>query len=89
MWQLPPVKDSYIFSHTKLDQRPQCAPSHWDENFKIYYLTEKMRSKGDEKFGDVCDRIGRGTITASDELFLKQICLPCCFVIASRADIFL
>ena len=41
LWYLPPVKDNYIFSHAKLDQRPQCAPSHWDENFTIFYLTEK------------------------------------------------
>ena len=73
MYQLPPVKDQYIYSHTKLDERPQCAPSHWDENFQIYYLTEKMRSKGDDKFGEVCDRVGRGTITSSDELFLKYL----------------
>ena len=73
MWQLPPVKDHYIFSHTKLDQRPQIAPSHWEENFKIYYLTEKMRSKGDEKFGEVCDRIGRGTITDEDHTYLNSL----------------
>ena len=73
MFQLPPVKDSYIFSNTRLDQRPECAPSHWDENFKIYYLTEKMRSKGDIKFGEVCDRIGRGEITAEDEIYLSSL----------------
>ena len=73
MFQLPPVKDKYVFSHAKLDQRPQCAPSHWDENFTIYYLTEKMRSKGDNKFGEVCDRIGRGEITDDDETYLKSL----------------
>ena len=73
MYQLPPVKDSYIFSNTKLDQRPECAPSHWDENFKIYYLTEKMRSKGDDKFGEVCDRIGTDTITDEDEVYLRNL----------------
>ena len=41
MWQLPPVKDKYIFTNTNLDQRPRIAPSHWDENFTIYYLAEK------------------------------------------------
>ena len=73
MFQLPPVKDNYIFCNTRLDQRPECAPSHWDENFKIYYLTEKMRSKGDDKFGEVCDRIGRGEFTDDDETYLKGL----------------
>ena len=73
MWQLPPVKDAYIFTNTKLDQRPTFAPSHWDENFKIYYLTEEMRSKGDDKFGQVCDRIGRGAITDEDHTYLQGL----------------
>ena len=73
MWQLPPVKDRYIFSHAKLDQRPECAPSHWDDNFTIYYLTEKMRSKGDDKFGEVCDHIGRGELTLDDEEYLQTL----------------
>ncbi len=41
--QLPPVLDQYIFQKSKLDGRPSVAPCHWSENFKIYYLTEKMR----------------------------------------------
>ena len=77
MWQLPPVKDRYVFFNTKLDSRPNCAPSHWDENFTIYYLTEKMRSKGDLKFGEVCDRIGRGTITEDDEAYLQNLVREC------------
>ena len=36
-----------------------------------------MRSKGDEEFGDVCDRIGHGTITSSDESFLRQLIRKC------------
>ena len=72
-WQLPPVKDKYICFNNSLDSRPQVAPSHWDENYSIYYLTEKMRSKGDAEFGEVCDRIGRGTITEDDEKYLKNL----------------
>ncbi len=73
MWQLPPVKDKYVFFNNNLDSRPRCAPSHWDENFTIFYLTEKMRSKGDPEFGDVCDRIGRGATTEKDHLYLKNL----------------
>ena len=69
IWQLPSVKDKYIFSHAKLDQRPECAPSHWDDNYTIYYLTEKMRSKGDNEFGEVCDHIGRGEVSIEDQFF--------------------
>ena len=32
-----------------------------------------MQSKGDNKFGDVCDHIGRGEVTAEDELYLKTL----------------
>ena len=56
----------------QLDGRLDCAPSHWNENFKIFYLTEKMRSQQDPHFSDVCDRVGRGKITDEDESFLKS-----------------
>ena len=56
-FQLPPVKDKYIFSNTCLDDRPKIAPSHWDENYKIAFLREKMRSKGDNEFGELSDRM--------------------------------
>ena len=55
-----------------LDGRLDCAPSHWNENFKIFYLTEKMRSQQDPKFSEVCDRVGRGKITDDDESFFKS-----------------
>ena len=73
LFQLPPVKDKYIFLNTPLDDRPKIAPSHWDENFKICFLTEKMRSRGEIEFGEVCDRIARNEITEKDEEFLKSL----------------
>ena len=59
-----------IFNKNHLDGRPDCAPSHWDENFVIYYLTEKMRSQTDPHFSDLCDRVGRNEISEEDERFL-------------------
>ena len=56
-----------------MDGRPDCSPSHWDDNYKIYFLTEKMRSMTDPEFGDVCDRISTGTITAKDEEYLRNL----------------
>ncbi len=70
-YQLPPVFDDYIFLNNNLDGRPDCAPSHWNENYKIVYLTEKIRSQSDPKFGEVCDRVGKNEITKEDVEYLK------------------
>ena len=75
MRQLPPVKDSYITERSTLDRRPLCAPSHW-EQFRIKYLTEKMRSKSDEHFGAICDRVGKGEITDDDIKFFQSRVIP-------------
>ena len=79
--QLPPVQDSFIFEKSNLDGRSSVAPCHWDENFKIYYLTQKMRCPDDIAFAELCDRVGTNTITQEDENFLKsrivQETLPC------------
>ena len=72
LWQLPPIHDHLVTDENNKDGRPDCAPSHWNENFQIYYLTEKMRSQKDPKFSDVCDRVGRGNITNDDEKYLHS-----------------
>ncbi|NRA06503.1 MAG: AAA family ATPase, partial [Nitrosopumilus sp.] len=70
--QLPPIHDQYIFEKSKLDGRPSIAPCHWNENFKIFYLTEKMRCPDDIAFAELSDRVGTGSITDNDEAFLKS-----------------
>ena len=70
--QLPPVLDQPVYIKSKLDGRPSIAPCHWSENFKIYYLTQKMRCPDDIEFAELCDRIGTGSITDDDEKFLKS-----------------
>ena len=72
LWQLPPIGDRLITDNNYLDGRPDFAPSHWKENFKIYYLTLKMRSKEDSVFSSLCDRVGRARITKEDEEYLKS-----------------
>ena len=72
LWQLPPIHDGMVTENNHLDGRPDFAPSHWKENFRIYYLTEKMRSQKDPQFSDLCDRVGRGKITKDDEKFLNS-----------------
>ena len=50
--QLPPVGQHMVWATSFLDNRIEISPRHWDENFKIYYLTQKMRSQDDE-FSDI------------------------------------
>ena len=59
-----------ITEKNHLDGRPECAPSHWNDNFVIYYLTQKMRSQKDPQFSDLCDRVARNKITEEDERWL-------------------
>ena len=61
-----------VTENNHLDGRPSCAPSHWNDNFKVFYLTEKMRSQKDPLFSNLCDRVGRGKITDEDEIFLQS-----------------
>jgi hypothetical protein len=60
LWQLPPIYDNIITDNNNLDGRPECSPSHWKENFKIYYLTEKMRSQKDPHFHLSVTELGGG-----------------------------
>ena len=62
-----------VTENNHLDGRPSCAPSHWNDNFKVFYLTEKMRSQKDPLFSNLCDRVGRGKITDEDEIFLQSV----------------
>ena len=72
MYQLPPIYDNLVTDNNGLDGRPSCSPSHWQEYFKIFYLTEKMRSQKDPHFSDVCDRVGRGQTTEQDHQYLSS-----------------
>ena len=65
------MQDNYIFEKSNLDGRSSVAPCHWTENFKIYYLTQKMRCPDDIAFAELCDRVGTNTITNEDEDFLR------------------
>ena len=69
--QLPPVGDRMIWENSSLDGRPLISPNHWDENFYIYYLTQKMRTK-DDKFANYCDKIRKGLVDEDVEKYLKS-----------------
>ena len=66
------MNDRYITEKSTIDGRPTCAPAHWDENMKIYFLTEKMRCNKDQYFNTICDRVGEGKIEPQDEKFFQS-----------------
>ena len=70
--QLQPIYDAIVLDNSSLDGRIEQAPSHFQENFKIVYLEEKMRSKEDAEFSLLCDRVAQGEVTEADEQFLKS-----------------
>ena len=77
LWQLPPIRDNLVTDHSNLDGRPKCAPSHWQENFKIFYLTEKMRNQTDPQFAAICDRVKLGNLIQEDVDFFKSRIIEC------------
>ena len=70
--QLPPVLDDYVWEKSRADGRPALAAGHWNENFTISYLTQKMRCPDDRAFCDICDRVGKNELIPTDVDFFKS-----------------
>lgn len=71
--QLPPVGQRLIWETSYLDSRIDISPNHWNDYFKIYYLTEKMRSQ-DEEFSIICDQVRKGICDDTvDEYFQRHV----------------
>ena len=68
--QLPPVGQQMAWSTSFLDNRIDISPKHW-EAFKIYFLTEKMRSQ-DEEFSIICDEVRKGVCDEKVTEYLKK-----------------
>ena len=60
-----------IFETSYLDSRIDICPNHWDENFQIYHLTEKMRSQ-DNEFSNICDKVRKGICDEEVSEYLAQ-----------------
>ena len=71
LYQLKPVKGSYIFKDLGGDYGP-LATNLWTEHFKIYELHEIMRQKGDQSFAELLNRLRLGKHTANDIATLKS-----------------
>ena len=71
MKQLPPIFDRYVLDNSTIDGRLEMAPSHFKENFRMAYLTEKMRCN-DVAFNELCDRVADNEITDADVNFLES-----------------
>ena len=74
--QLPPVGESMIWEKSYLDGRIDLSPNHWDENFKMYYLDEKMRSQ-DQEFSQVSDKVRKGICDAEVHQYLMNHVKDC------------
>ena len=64
-YQLKPVKGQFIFEDYRENYGP-LATNLWNENFKIYELTEIMRQKDDKKFAELLNRLRTGAHTKKD-----------------------
>ena len=69
--QLPPVAQKMIWETTYIDNRLDISPNYWDEHFKIYYLTEKMRSQ-DQEYSEICDKVRKGICDESVLNYMKS-----------------
>ena len=74
--QLPPVAEPMIWEKSGLDSRPAIAPNHWNENFTIYNLTQKMRSQ-DNLFSEMCDKIRVGQCDGKVKKYLESKVRKC------------
>ena len=80
-FQLPPILDRYIFQNSTLRGRCEAlSKNHYEDNVTSFLLTEKMRSREDSTFGDLCDAIAGEQLSRSDlELLSSRSDIPCPF----------
>ena len=64
-YQLPPVAQQFIFKEPS-DPYAKLYGSLWTQHFKLVELTESMRQKDDEVFGQLLMRVRTGNCTQED-----------------------
>ena len=70
-YQLPPVKDKWIFEDTAKGLQV-FTPNSWTDFFYMHELTETMRQKDGENCADILNRMRSGTTTMEDVELLKS-----------------
>ena len=65
LFQLRPVKDSYIFAPPDKNYL-QLATNLWKNHFVLYELNEIMRQKDSEKFAELLNRLREGQHSEAD-----------------------
>ena len=76
--QLPPVGDSWVFKNAKV--RGRCnstATNLWKTKFKMYKLTEHVRSGGDEIYSWLQENIASGILNDDMMPYLQSRITPC------------
>merc|ERR1712002_1159877 len=70
--QLPPVLDQWIFNRTSIRGRCNATATNiWRVYFKMYKLTEHVRSEGDQEYSLLQEQIAIGKV--SQEMYEKLI----------------
>ena len=64
-FQLPPVRDSYVFKDDNKDYGP-LATNLWKKHIHIYTLSEIMRQRGEKEFCEILNRLRTGNLTEND-----------------------
>jgi hypothetical protein len=72
-YQLPPVKDPFVFAPDKDPVRQMVGNLLWQQ-FKLFELTEIMRQRDDVPFAQALGRLGKGLTTPEDEQLFRSRC---------------
>ena len=70
LFQLPPVRQNYVFGETK-DKMANICGNGWDF-FKLFELHEITRQKNDKPFAELLNRIREGNMIDEDVNILKS-----------------
>lgn len=71
LFQLPPVKDSWIFQDLSFGST-SIGTNLWRSEFKMFELTEIMRQKEDQQFANLLNRIRECRHTQQDIAFIRR-----------------
>ena len=77
-FQLPPVKQGYIFDSDKIETLDIFLPHAWKSHFYLHELTEIVRQQSDPTFAEVMSRVRLGRHTQEDIEVLKDMSCKCC-----------